>query len=258
MSITNLIDRPTASIVTKPRRSRNWLPAHEMSLSVPGFQVSTTYRRAHRSIRAGGDFCEVVPLPHSKTALIVGDIAGTGLTAILRIADVRRLLRASLRNNPDPAVAFDRLNRHLSSTASFVDDGPDVSAALSIAVVDRYEGVVDVVTVGMDAPFVVRASGDVVNAKATGVYVGTDQFARYESTRLEMYTGDILAMFTDGITELGPGESYFGGERLAQALANAPGWDSISTTAQSVVSTALDFAGKVQSDDICLLLCRRQ
>lgn len=241
----------------------------------PGIVVKPLYQSAEDDALVGGDFFDVFALSENRVALVVGDGTGKGVEAATYTAEVKFALRAFLREHADLPTAMSLLN-------DFVADNDRLDAAhlggsyvaLVVAVVNTKTGEAVCAGAGAEPPLIVRAQGagglPVYEAVDTGgPLLGVEHGAVYETARVTLGTGDLIALTTDGLTEARRPRTrqaspravrpFFGssgvGESLADALQNGL---SLSETAQETVDRARRFAGGAINDDVCLLLARRQ
>jgi sigma-B regulation protein RsbU (phosphoserine phosphatase) len=98
--------------------------------------------------------------------------------------------------------------------------------------------------------------GQVQPLRSTGPLLSLDPRAIYASREVPMDPGDVLLLYTDGLTEARSGEQLFGEDRVAQILRRDPGQDA-ETLCKTLLEAASDFATTPLSDDVALLAIRR-
>ena len=188
-------------------------------------QVEPFYAAAWEEARLGGDFYEVLRVDDSRVAIFVGDVSGKGLGAAVRAAEVRSILRAFLRETPDPGRAMTRLNAFLCDRARLDDgDGNHPFLTLALAVLEPATGRARIAGAGTEPPLRLLAGGGVEEVAARGRLLGVEPQEEYASITLNLDPGDILLLVTDGITEARIGREFLGYDgfvRLAQELAGA-------------------------------------
>jgi len=140
----------------------------------------------------------------------------------------------------------------------------DSYLALALCVLHTRTGTLVCAWAGIEPPFVVRAaSGDVEDlAEGGGPLLGADRDSSYAEQRAELGMGDVLALFTDGLTEArrgrGATRALFGYEGVTRAVQEETRrTPSLADAGQAVVERARQFAGGAIRDDVCLLLARR-
>lgn len=145
----------------------------------------------------GGDYVDVVPMPDGRTLLAVADVCGKGLQAALVSSSLHTLVRATVDAGRTPVELMDRLNAH------FGEYLPEHSFITMVVVaVDPKTGALECVNAGHPPGILVSRNGSmrylqVAMNPALGV-ASLPMEAQVE--RLD--PGDVLAMYTDGLTEL--------------------------------------------------------
>ena len=167
------------------------------SLSIPAQEV-------------GGDFYDHFVLPGGLTAFAVGDISGKGISAAMFMMRVSLLLRSTV-SVADPEEAVTRINAILAEsnpTMMFV--------TLFLAVMDPVEQKLRYVNAGHNPPVLVRADGCVESlSQRGGPAVGVLGGYHYTSWEVPFRQGDLLAIYTDGVSEaMTPSGEQFGMARL--------------------------------------------
>jgi sigma-B regulation protein RsbU (phosphoserine phosphatase) len=207
----------------------------------------------------GGDLYDFFFIPGGRLCFLVGDVSGKGIPAALFMARTKNLIRlvtellAEARGEPPlPAEIIDRVNRELA------DDNPTMMfVTLFFGMLDPASGELLYCNAGHDAPFIVGGGsvGDLDGPRAMALGVDIDQ--RYATGRAALRPGDVLYLFTDGITEaMNRGDQLFSRARLEAALAAAPG-GSPRTLVESVAGAVQGFAeGAPQADDVTALAIR--
>lgn len=234
--------------------------------TVPQLRTLRLTARCQPARTVSGDYYDYQLLPDDKLALVVGDVAGKGISAALLMATLQASLRSQLQGRLElaavvgdrvagPASAaqlVSRLNAQLHATTS-----PEKYATLFLAVYCDRTGTLSYTNAGHLPPFLVR-DGRHTRLEANGMVVGAFPFARYEAIHLDLLPGDLLVCFTDGLSE--PENEYgemFGEERLIDVvMANAHRDDEAIIAA--VMESVRRWTGSPElQDDMTMLLARR-
>lgn len=197
----------------------------------------------------GGDFFEYIDTDNGAIGLVLGDVAGKGPAAALLTAKIQGLFSAQVGGS-SPAVAMRLVNTGLLkrqvdaryATVFFATLGPDGALAYCNA--------------GHNPPLVVGPDG-VRSLTGSGMPIGLFSAASYTDEHTQLTTGDVLVVYSDGVTEaLNLANEEFGEARLAEVAAahrTAPLEDLL----QSIVGAVQTFAsGASQSDDVTVLVVR--
>jgi serine phosphatase RsbU (regulator of sigma subunit) len=205
----------------------------------------------------GGDYVDVIPMPDGRVLLVVADVCGKGLQAALVTSSVHTMTRATASAAPTLAALVERVDRHL---ASFLPE--DSFVTLVAVALDPKTGAIECVNAGHPPALIlrkggaVRSLGEALNP-ALGIRPGalSPVLARLEP-------GDVLAMYTDGLTEIRNaaremlGEQRLG-ERLARLAADRPGAGAVEI-AQALRAMLDEFRGDaLPEDDQAFLIALR-
>ncbi len=206
----------------------------------------------------GGDFYDYFMLDEQRLFLAIGDVSGKGPGAALFMAVTRTLIKSHALSGglTNPAALLNLVNNEL------VEDNPkNLFVTVIAGVLDLHSGVFTYADGGHDAPLIVRADGRIEDVcKEAGIALGVFPEFAYQETTLQLYPGDVLILFTDGVTEaMGPQEKMFSRNTLRQTLAHIE-IDPVTAqiTLNRILETLEQFcAGEDQSDDITLLAVNR-
>jgi serine phosphatase RsbU (regulator of sigma subunit)/HAMP domain-containing protein len=219
------------------------------SVRLPGVAVAGRYQPSRE---VGGDFYAVLPLGNGRVGLAIADVAGKGIPAATLAARTRYLLEALALDGRDPADVLTRLNAALAG-----DPGTNLFVSLYYAVLNPARGMLRWASAGHVPPMLVRAGGPgPLPLDTSGVLLGILPEARYESRETAVRPGDVLVLYTDGITEARRTDGeLFGEQRLAAAVAVA-GAGTPEEIAGAVMHAISEWAGAGQRDDRALAVIR--
>jgi sigma-B regulation protein RsbU (phosphoserine phosphatase) len=266
------------------RRLRELEIAHEIQQGflprkfpqVPGVEIAATMQPARE---VGGDFYDVIPLGGERVGVLVADVSGKGVPSALYMALARTLLRAhSLSARPRYLVdalasahvkqlmrtgslgalsalgavrqTNDYLTRHHSEACMFF--------TLFYAVYDPQSHLLTYVNAGHNPPLLYNTlTGDQCWLQPTDIAVGLMPGRPFEAQERQLGSGDILVLYTDGVTEAFNAErEMFGEERLAEVVRTHTAV-SAQELMRAIEAEVGVFVGDApQSDDITLLAMR--
>jgi serine phosphatase RsbU (regulator of sigma subunit) len=202
----------------------------------------------------GGDYYDFLSLGPDRLGLVIGDVMGKGMAAALLMANLQANVRSQV------AFATDEPHRLLQSVnALFCDNSPESSfASLFFADYDDTSGVIRYANCGHLCGLHLRRDGTVGRLEATSTVLGL--FREWECALGEcrLDPDDVLALYTDGLTEAfdGGGEEY-GEQRLLDALRRHR-----ERPADALLASLLDevraFSVQEQHDDLTLIVARRR
>jgi sigma-B regulation protein RsbU (phosphoserine phosphatase) len=202
-----------------------------------------------------GDYYDFIPLDSSGTAVVIGDISGKGISAALLMAAVQASLHAQLSMggaDVSTATLVTRLNRQL-----YANTPPEKYATFYCAVYDDKNSRLSYTNAGHLAPILIR-NGEVQRLESNGTVVGIFPEYPFEQVDVNLMPGDLLAAFTDGITESeNAKEEQFGEARLIELL-KSNREKPLNEIIQVVMNTVGNWAhDPAMRDDITMLLARK-
>jgi sigma-B regulation protein RsbU (phosphoserine phosphatase) len=227
------------------------------SESIRGMDVETIYTPAWDEAQVGGDFYDVFPVANHQVALVVGDVSGKGLVAAAHTAKAKFTLRVYLTEGLTPAQALTRLNDYVIETADYDSKGPVTFIALAVAVVDTVTGATLISVGGIEPPLIRRADGAVESIETHGFPVGIEPGVRYEDESVTLAPGDLLLLFTDGVTEARRGGELYGYDAVCNSVRASAGGAPLLEIGGNLLREAQAFAHGNLADDVCILLARR-
>ena len=198
----------------------------------------------------GGDFYDYVDLPTDQFGFIIGDVAGKGSPAALLAAAVLGMFSAEATYQKGAAPLMTRLNRGLFRRAI------EARFLTSFYGMLAPDGSLTYCNAGHNAPLLVSASG-IRRLETGGVVLGLFDTAPFEEETLTLEPGDLIVLFSDGVTEAMNAEGEeFTDDRLI-ACANAHRGESPQQVLDALLADVHAFcAGEAQSDDVTAVLVR--
>ena len=194
------------------RRVMGQLLPHAMPV-IRGFETAAINRPARD---VGGDYYEFIPLAEDRFGLATADVVGKGMAAALLVAATRASLFTLVELELAQRAIMRRMNAFLYHST---EEGKFVT--LFYVVLDLRTRRLIYVNAGHVPPILVRSHGAVELLEEGGVPLGLFEDARYVEGFAGLDPGDVLALYTDGITEAMSGnehEHLYGRERLIASL----------------------------------------
>jgi GAF domain-containing protein len=239
------------------RRSQELAWALQTSLlpprlpDVPGLELGARYHPALAGIDVGGDFYDVFDTG-GDWAVVVGDVCGKGPEAAALTALARYTLRSVAMDLRQPAQVLRKLNELLLHQQL---DERFCTVAYG-RIVPTVNGVrVTVSRGGHPRPLVLRRDGTIEPVGAEGGLIGLLAEIRLWEETTQLFPGDTMVFYTDGVTEAGRGRDQFGEEGLAEVLRRAAG-SSAPEVAAAVEAAVLEFGGAQPRDDVAIVTLR--
>jgi serine phosphatase RsbU (regulator of sigma subunit) len=200
----------------------------------------------------GGDYYDFIPYDDGRVAVVLGDVAGKGMSAALLMSNLQARVQLLAEAPQDLAKLMSRLDQSVSSNAPL-----NRFITLFFGVVDPAKGVLTFVNAGHNPPLLIRANGTIEKLKAKGTVLGILPDIGYEEQSIGFGPGDILAVYSDGVTESAKADGdEFGEDRLAELLMS-----NRENESSSIIDTVLEAVSEWTSagppdDDVTLVVAR--
>jgi sigma-B regulation protein RsbU (phosphoserine phosphatase) len=219
--------------------------------AVPGLDLAAVYRPAGRGDEVGGDFYDVFEIGRGNWALVIGDVLGKGAGAAVVTALARYTIRAATMRTRRPKVALAQVN------AALRRQQPDHFCSMLCVRVHPGGGRTRLVVAsgGHPLPLRVTADGSVGVLGRPGTLLGIVDSPRLHGTTADMAAGDVVLLYTDGVTEGRRDGDFFGEERLSALLAEYRGTPA-AAIAERIGGEVVAFQGGLPRDDIALVVLK--
>ena len=221
----------------------------------PQDEAFTLWGTMRSAKEVGGDFYDHFRLSDGRRALVAADVSGKGVPAALFGMVSKTLLRAiATRSSSDLSIAVKEVNEGLCE-----DNDSCMFVTTFYAAFDSHNGLLTYVNAGHPHPLLVRADGSASYLLGTdGLALGVMEGVDFKHRAIKLQAGDLLLVFTDGVTEaMNEKSEEYGTARLLQ-LFDKPGSPPLSPqlAVEEMIRSVDAFAGKAeQSDDItCIAL----
>jgi sigma-B regulation protein RsbU (phosphoserine phosphatase) len=227
---------------------RSFLP--NSAPQVPGADLAG-YNAACRTV--GGDYYDFFAYPNGRVAMVLGDVSGKGLPASLMMMGLQARVQVLADEPQNLAAVINLLNKITCRNCP-----SNKFITFFFCVLDPATGELAYCNAGHNPPVIVRANGTVEYLDGGGPVLGILSIAIYSDYRAKLEPGDVLAIYSDGVTEANNAkEEEYGDERFAAVLtANRQ-----KTAAEILAAVNQDLAefaaGSPPADDITLIVARR-
>ena len=201
----------------------------------------------------GGDYYDFFPYPDGRLGIVIGDVSGKGLPASLVMTGLHATVHMLAEEPGDLARLMSRLDRFVAShcpTNRFV--------SLFFGVLGASSEGMTYCNAGHNPPLVIRANGSVERLLPGGTVLGILPEVGYEAKRCPIESGDVVVLYSDGVTEsTNPADEEFGEARLQAVLAsNRP--QPAARIVDAVNDAVAEWsAGAPPADDITVVVVKR-
>jgi sigma-B regulation protein RsbU (phosphoserine phosphatase) len=220
---------------------------------IPGWQLSVTLKAARET---SGDFYDVNLLPNGQVGLLVADVVDKGVGAALFMALSWILIRTYATEYPtQPELVLSAVNRRILK-----DTNANQFVAVFYGILDPATGMLVYCNAGHCPPYLVSAqSGEKVQKLIrTGIPLGIFEDETWEQGVVQLGPGDVLVLYTDGITDSENGKgTFFGQKRLLKSVQANLGHPA-QEMQDALMAEVQEFVGDApQFDDIALMVVVR-
>jgi sigma-B regulation protein RsbU (phosphoserine phosphatase) len=201
----------------------------------------------------GGDFYDFFLIDEDRLCVCVGDVSGKGVPAALFMAMTKTLVKSRASNDFSPASILthvnDELGRH-NESCMFV--------TVWLAIIDVRTGRLSYCNAGHNPPYIRRAGGELVRLEALhGPVIAAMDAMNYGEDAVELAAGDVVLLYTDGVTEAQNGKGELYGEPALVSFLEARTVGDVRDIVDATVDEVWRFQGDAeQADDVTVLAVR--
>ncbi len=217
---------------------------------IPGYGLAA---RSESAREVGGDMYDILTLDDNRIACCVADVSGKGTAAAILMACLQSIIRGESAVGGDLADCIGRINRHLFNSTT-----PEKYATMFYGILNPVSHELTYVNAGHNRPYLVRSDGSVEVLETTGAAVGCFDHMPYRSETISLGSGDVLAMFSDGLPEAHTAEDVeYEEERMLTVIQNTR-YMPAQMVVEAVFSSIRTFTGDIpQFDDMTLMVIKR-
>jgi serine phosphatase RsbU (regulator of sigma subunit) len=216
----------------------------------PGIEAFGMTRPANT---VGGDFYDIMTLPDGRVLLALGDVAGKGSPAALLMALLLAMMRTLVDEGLEGAALMARLNAQIVKHAP-----PSRFVTLFVATLHPATGEFVYVNAGQNPPLLRRATGSYERLRSGGIALGMFDRSAYTTGRTELRAGDVVVLYSDGITEA---ENHAGepfDEVGLESVLEGPEWASAKELGWATFAAVERHVRERRLlDDLTVLVARR-
>ncbi|MBK8165672.1 MAG: SpoIIE family protein phosphatase [bacterium] len=197
------------------------------------------------SKQVSGDYYDVIERQDGRLAVVIADVSGKGVPASILASNLQAALRAQCDMCDSPGLLLERINRQIHASTD-----PQHFATLFLAMYDPISRQLVYSSGGHNPPLLVRADGRRELLCEGGLPLGAFDFGTYDEGRLTLEPGDLLFMYTDGLTETKDpdGDEDFGETRLGDLL-HSERDQVLADIFAAITRDLLRFRGREDADD---------
>src|SRR5947207_72568 len=218
---------------------------------VPGYELQGI---SFPCYEIGGDYYDFIHREDGRLVIALGDVSGKGTAAALLMSSLHAAIHAQSGSHDSLVATISAVNRYLA------DNIPaNRFITLFYAELDPESGGLSFLNAGHNPPLIIHAAGTVEQLASGGLPLGIKRDAEYREGRTQLQRGDVLCIYSDGVTEaVSPSGEEFGPTRLYEVVSR--NIDASAAGIRDRIESALTkFAqGTRAGDDITLVIAKRQ
>jgi sigma-B regulation protein RsbU (phosphoserine phosphatase) len=216
--------------------------------TIDGFDIAAINIPAKE---VGGDYYDF-DLNEEKLFFCLGDVSGKGMPASLLVANLQASLHSQLKNSLTPKEIIQNSNQLI-----YQNTDPTKFITFFYGLLDVTNGQITYCNAGHDQPILLTSKSKLINLQTGGIPLGVLPEFEYENTNVNITEGEILILYSDGITEAwNENQEEFGLERLINKLQTSKDLNAIDII-KSVINEIQSFIGEVpQMDDMTMMIIK--
>jgi phosphoserine phosphatase RsbU/P len=218
---------------------------------IPGYELQGI---SFPCYEIGGDYYDFIRRKDGRLVIALGDVSGKGTAAALLMSSLHAAIHAQSDSHDSLVATISAVNRYLA------DNIPaNRFVTMFYAELDPESGAVSFLNAGHNPPLIIHAAGTVEQLASGGLPLGIKPDADYREGRTQLQPGDVLVIYSDGVTEaVSPTGEEFGPTRLYEVVSRNV--DASAAGIRDRIESALTkFAqGTRAADDITLVIVKRQ
>ncbi len=206
------------------------------------------------SDEVGGDYFDFIPIVDHQLGVTIADVSGKGLPASLIMASYRASLIAEIRNNYAIRTILRKVNNLICES---VERGKFVTAVYGV--LDAKNRIFTFSNAGHNPPILLRATGEVEFLTTGGWTLGIQADKEYEERPIHIREGDLLVLYTDGVTEAEDmKQELFGTDRLVELL-KSNSKRSAREIRETIIDEVVRFRNpNTQPDDLTIVVIKAE
>jgi phosphoserine phosphatase RsbU/P len=217
---------------------------------IPGYEVAAFTQPLQL---VGGDYYTVASIDDRHTALCIADVAGKGLPGALLMSSLQAATRPLLEQNMAPRELCSRLNRILCDVTPV-----DKFVSFFYAVLNSAENCLTFCNAGHNPPWLMHTDGSASELESTGAVLGQFPDWTFEQKRVQISSGDLLLLFTDGLVEASNAEEEPYGECRLHRIACRNRTRNVDDLMQLMLRSVADHCEGHFQDDATLVVVKHE
>ncbi len=206
------------------------------------------------SRQVGGDYYDFIPVGDGRIGVVIADASGKGVPAALLIARMQAMMQSEAKFGK-------KVNEMMASVNRFINESTSQDRFATCFYIELDDGgrKAHYCNAGHNYPLLIRDNGQVDLLSTGGLLLGAFSDVKYETGVAELEPGDMLVMYTDGVTEaMDAGKNEFGEQRLADELIKLKSFPAEVVCSKIIKNVKQFAAGIGDTDDMTLVVVKAQ
>ncbi|MDD3732291.1 MAG: SpoIIE family protein phosphatase [candidate division Zixibacteria bacterium] len=252
-SYTLLAERQEMQIMESELRRASTIQKNLLVREPPEITGYQVYSFQEQSRSVGGDLYDLTLLPDGRLLFIVADVSGKGMGAALLMSNILASFRILYESE---TLDLAQMVRKVS-LQMYRYSAPGDFATLFIGLVEPGGHRLRYINAGHNPPLLVKSGGDLSHLEPSGIMIGAFDFAVWQEQIIDLADGDLLFIFSDGVTEAERENVQYGESRMEKLVT-----ENRHQTPREIVERLMgdlnEFMGEApRSDDITILIVKR-
>jgi sigma-B regulation protein RsbU (phosphoserine phosphatase) len=213
---------------------------------LPGFSLANAWQPARG---VSGDYLAAFKLDDTRAALCVADVAGKGFPAALLMSNLQAALRSFASESISPSELCEKLNQLMCGNTPLRKFITCFYSELNIATRK-----LTFTNAGHNPPMLVRRDGECVRLEEGGRVIGAFCDSTFTQQEIQLYEGDKLLLFTDGVTEARNADGEEFGEQRLQECLRSHGGRNAAELRTLILNEVTEFCDSNFDDDATLMI----
>ncbi len=220
-------------------------------IPIPHYEIAAV---AQPCTTVGGDFYDIISLGQNRYVFVMADVTGKGVPAALLVSTLHASLRAYIQSDSDLAKLTAKLNNLV-----YENSPSERFITFFIMVLDCEQHTITYVNAGHNYPYLVRPnSEEIVELEAGGLPLGMVDNVNYESKQISLRRNDVLALYTDGVTEaMDRSKQQYSEERLKFSIRKNSQKQAHQIKDDILEDVRVFIGEEPPSDDLTLLVLKQ-
>ncbi len=215
---------------------------------IEGLDIGHKFMPVHE---VGGDYYDFLKMDQGRLGIVMADVCGHDVEAAEYTSMGKHVIRAYAREHQSPAQVLSKTNDLICE-----DTRAEVFISAFYGVIDLQGRVIRYANAGCERPVLFRpGDGTVSRLEADGMLLGIRAHTNFDESEIGLKSGDIIAMYTDGLTEAGDENDRFGDDRVVSVIA-ANARLGAQQIADSLSCALADHVRGQMSDDVAIVVVK--